>query len=345
MKSSGPKGRSYSAAFAARLKPCPDTKHLRFDPRLRFSAGAKQAAEKDVFSTATSKKHTSGPQGRIDFAGSVVGVKTPTYQSRPTARTSFSATCKGRSYSAAFAARLKPCPDTKHLRFDPRLRFSAGAKQAAEKGVFSTATSKKHTSGPKGRIDFAGSVVGVKTPTYQSRPTARTSFSATCKGRPYSAAFAARLKPCPDTKHLRFDPRLRFSAGAKQAAEKVVFSTATSKKHTSGPKGRIDFAGSVVGVKTPTYQSLPTARTSFSATCKGRSHSAATAARLKPCPEKKEEPEEGRLRFEVSHPSTVRLSMDGAPGLCGRTGVPFLAPWVGNAGGRLIQSVRVLIRD
>ena len=57
----------------------------------------------------------------------------------------------------------------------------SGAKQAAEKGLFSNEHCEKHTSGAKAFVDSAGLFVGVKTPTYQSRPTARLSFSAACK--------------------------------------------------------------------------------------------------------------------------------------------------------------------
>src|ERR1035438_1490325 len=39
---------------------------------------------------------------------------------------------------------------------------------------------EKHTSGPKGPVDFAGVIVRAEALTYQSRPTARASFSAAC---------------------------------------------------------------------------------------------------------------------------------------------------------------------
>jgi hypothetical protein len=54
------------------------------------------------------------------------------------------------------------------------------ALRAAEKGPYSMRIPKRHTSGAKARIDSAGFDVGVETPTYQSRRTARTSFSAAC---------------------------------------------------------------------------------------------------------------------------------------------------------------------
>jgi hypothetical protein len=54
-------------------------------------------------------------------------------------------------------------------------------KQAAEKGRISGQTDEKQASEPKGHADSAGSIVGVETPTYQSRPTARTSSSTACK--------------------------------------------------------------------------------------------------------------------------------------------------------------------
>jgi hypothetical protein len=60
------------------------------------------------------------------------------------------------------------------------LAKSRWALQAAEKGLFSNEHCEDHTSGAKALVDSAGLYVGVKTPTYQSRPTARTSFSATC---------------------------------------------------------------------------------------------------------------------------------------------------------------------
>jgi hypothetical protein len=57
----------------------------------------------------------------------------------------------------------------------------SGAKQAAEKGLFLNEHCGKHTSGAKALVDSAGLFVGVKTPTYQFRPTARLSFCAACK--------------------------------------------------------------------------------------------------------------------------------------------------------------------
>jgi hypothetical protein len=80
----------------------------------------------------------------------------------------------------------------------------SGAKQAAEEGRILSETSEKHATGPKGRIDFARSTAGVKTPTYQFRPTARMDFSAACKATPFqshgvfgaqSSVFAARKAP------------------------------------------------------------------------------------------------------------------------------------------------------
>ena len=48
-----------------------------------------------------------------------------------------------------------------------------------------------HTSGAKALVDSAGSFVGVKTPTYQFRPNARTSFSAACKAHSCSLQSAS----------------------------------------------------------------------------------------------------------------------------------------------------------
>jgi hypothetical protein len=50
--------------------------------------------------------------------------------------------------------------------------YSGTALQAAEKGLFSNEHCEEHTSGAKALVDSAGLYVGVKTPTYQSRPTA-----------------------------------------------------------------------------------------------------------------------------------------------------------------------------
>jgi hypothetical protein len=60
-------------------------------------------------------------------------------------------------------------------------KFSAeGAIQAAEKGLFSKEHCEKHTQGLKPSWIVRAYLSGLKTPTYHSRPTARTSFSAGC---------------------------------------------------------------------------------------------------------------------------------------------------------------------
>jgi hypothetical protein len=68
---------------------------------------------------------------------------------------------------------------------------------------------------------------------------------------------------------------LSFPSGAKQAAEKVPFSSINQEKHTSVAKATADFIGFVPGINP-----RPTTRTSFSAACKARDFYAPSAARL-----------------------------------------------------------------
>jgi hypothetical protein len=99
-----------------------------------------------------------------------------------------------------FAARLKPCPDTKRVhcgvlesvgRLPAEILGSAlqsrtalsgsegcafwacfqGVEQAAEKGRISSEKLEKHTSGAEAHIDFIGFMPGIN-----PRPTARMSF-------------------------------------------------------------------------------------------------------------------------------------------------------------------------
>jgi hypothetical protein len=74
-----------------------------------------------------------------------------------------------------------------------------GDEWVAGKGLSAGKFPERHTSGAKAHVDSAGLFVGVKTPTYQSRPAARTSFSAACKALVDFWALAAR-DPDPDTK-------------------------------------------------------------------------------------------------------------------------------------------------
>ena len=67
-------------------------------------------------------------------------------------------------------------------------RRPAGAKQAAEKGLFSNENCEKHTSGAKALVDSAGFVPGLK-----SRPTTRTSFSAASAAAPFQNRVTRQL--------------------------------------------------------------------------------------------------------------------------------------------------------
>jgi hypothetical protein len=71
---------------------------------------------------------------------------------------------------------------------------TAGAKEAAEKGLFSGNIGKRHTSAAKAGADSVAFVPGIN-----PWPTARTSFSAACKAQHHFVALPARLKSCPDT--------------------------------------------------------------------------------------------------------------------------------------------------
>ena len=81
----------------------------------------------------------------------------------------------------------------------------SGAKPAAEKGLLASKLPEDQTAGAEALVDSAGLFVGVKTPTYQSRPTARLSFSAACKAlvdfaalaAPFDSAQGRLLKSCP----------------------------------------------------------------------------------------------------------------------------------------------------
>jgi hypothetical protein len=69
------------------------------------SAGAKQAAEKDLFLAEMPENRTSGAKAHDDCIALMSGINPG-----PTARTSFSAACKARLILLALSARLKPCP-------------------------------------------------------------------------------------------------------------------------------------------------------------------------------------------------------------------------------------------
>ena len=81
------------------------------------------------------------------------------------------------------------------MRWEMFQETSLGAKQFAEKPKIWAENDKKRTSVAKATAYFAGFIPGMN-----PRPTARTSFSATCKAHPILLALSARLKPCPDTK-------------------------------------------------------------------------------------------------------------------------------------------------
>ena len=83
------------------------------------SAGAKQAAEKDLFLAEMPENRTSGAKAHDDCIALMSGINPG-----PTARTSFSAACKARLILLALSARLKPCPCYKA----PWLRFSAACE-------------------------------------------------------------------------------------------------------------------------------------------------------------------------------------------------------------------------
>jgi hypothetical protein len=70
------------------------------------------------------------------------------------------------------------------------------------------------------------------------------------------------------------------TAGAKQAAEKVLFPKEKCEKHASGPEGHIHFMPLIPGINP-----RPTARRSFSAAFKALVSFVAFAARLKSCPD------------------------------------------------------------
>jgi len=67
---------------------------------------------------------------------------------------------------------------------------NALASHAAEKGLLSNEMPEKHTSGPKGPIDFVGFMPGIN-----PRPTARRSFPAACSANRFcteNSAFNAK---------------------------------------------------------------------------------------------------------------------------------------------------------
>jgi hypothetical protein len=71
--------------------------------------------------------------------------------------------------------------------------LTAGAKQAAEKGLISGENLGKHTAGAETRFDSIAFMPGMN-----PRPTARRSFSAACKAQFILLALSARLKSYPD---------------------------------------------------------------------------------------------------------------------------------------------------
>jgi len=77
---------------------------------------------------------------------------------------------------------------------------NAGAKEAAEKLGISDGNGRESPSAAKADIDSDGFVLGLK-----PQPPSDGSFSAACKARGHFAAFAARLKSCPDTKPRHID--------------------------------------------------------------------------------------------------------------------------------------------
>jgi hypothetical protein len=65
---------------------------------------------------------------------------------------------------------------------------TSGVKEAAEKGRSSSKKAEKHTSGAKARVDSIGLMPGIN-----PRPTARMSFSASCKVAPRHFEFQIEI--------------------------------------------------------------------------------------------------------------------------------------------------------
>ena len=86
--------------------------------RVNRSSGAKQAAEKGGIPSQKPEKHTSGPEGRVDFAQFMPGLKP-----WPTARRSFSAACKGQAHLVVLTAQ----DPTQRVPRRPAVPFKAGS--------------------------------------------------------------------------------------------------------------------------------------------------------------------------------------------------------------------------
>ena len=69
------------------------------------------------------------------------------------------------------------------------------AEQAAKKELSSGELPEGHTSGTEAHIDSTGLIVGVKTPTYQSQPTAQTGLSAASERAPKAAVPKPAIAP------------------------------------------------------------------------------------------------------------------------------------------------------
>jgi hypothetical protein len=65
------------------------------------------------------------------------------------------------------------------------------AEQAAEKGLVLGETRQKHTSGAEALVDLIGFMPGIN-----PRPTARTSFSASCEAVPFRTVHGGKLWGC-----------------------------------------------------------------------------------------------------------------------------------------------------
>jgi hypothetical protein len=83
---------------------------IKSDATLSIPSGAKQAAEKDLFSGEIGRIRSSGAKALVDSIGFIRGLKPPSPSG-----SSFSAVCKARFDFGLLTARLKSCPDASCL--------------------------------------------------------------------------------------------------------------------------------------------------------------------------------------------------------------------------------------
>jgi hypothetical protein len=105
-------------------------------------------------------------------------------------------------------------------------------------------TLEKHTSGPKGPVDFTGVIVRAEQAAEKGLMLAsiyKKAWQGLKPGADFEA-LAARLKSCPDTKQGKDGAKMSFSAACKSP---------------------VDFTGVVVRAEALTNQSRPTARVGF----------------------------------------------------------------------------------